>query len=188
MSKFKTPNSAAFLSSILPQNYPYVYMGEINEQHYNDDILKRYKGVQKTGNKSSLLHFKTYDWVSDDYKIELKTRNNNYNDYDTTMIGFNKIEDWRKDNTNRKYFFLFGYLDGLYEWQLNKENYEKIGGDNAVKKKSFNQKPTAYSTFNENKNHIYIPIQQLKKISEKSVLVPEELIWKSPKKISGCLI
>ena len=193
MKKFPTPNSAAFLSTISSSNYSYVYMGELNENHYNDFIIERYKGVQKTGNKSTLLHYKTYDWVNNDYKIELKSRNNYLNTYNTTIIGYNKVKDWQKDKTNRKYFFLFAYLDGLYEWELNKENYQKIGGNNSIKKNSFSQKPPsplAYSTFNENKEHLYIPIKELKKISDKSCLVPDELLCKSIKNITNncCLI
>ena len=189
MNKFKTPNSAAFLSSILPQNFPYVFMGELNEQHYNDFIIERYNGVQKTGNKNSLLHYKTYDWVNNDYKIELKSRNNYLNTYNTTIIGYNKVKDWQKDKTNRKYIFLFAYLDGLYEWQLNEKNYEKIGGDISIKRNSFSQKPTSYSTFNENKEHLYIPIKDLKKISNTGCLVPDELLCKSIKNITNnCLI
>jgi len=194
MKKFTTPNSTAFLSTISPKNFAYVFMGELNEENYNDFIIERYGGVQKTGNKSSLLHYKTFDWVNNDYKIELKSRNNDFNVYNTTMIGFNKVKEWKEDKTNRKYIFLFAYLDGLYEWELNKENYQKIGGDNSIKKNSFSQKstafgpsPLAYSTFNENKEHLYIPIKDLKKISDKSCLVPDELLCKSIKN-NGCLI
>jgi len=188
MNKYPTPPSSAFLSTIKSSNYPYVYMGELNEKHYNNDILERYNGVKKTGSKSTLLHYKIYDWVNKDYYIELKSRNNDYSVYNTTIIGYNKLEEWKKDNTDRKYFFLFAFLDGLYEWELTKENYEKIGGDNAVKKTSF-KKTNSYSTFNENKDLLYIPISQLTKINDKGCLVPDDLLCNSNRSItSRCLI
>lgn len=168
--------NTAFISSIKSCNYPYVIMGEINEQHYNDDILNRFKGVQKSGNKSTLLHYNTYDWISDDYYIELKSRNNDYNVYNTTMIGYNKVKIWKDDKTNRKYFFLFAFLDGLYEWELNTENYEKIS---TFKRLIKERSSLSYSTFNQNKEHVYIPINQLKKINDKGCLIPDDLKSKS---------
>ena len=135
--KFPTPPSSAFVKTIKPSNYPYVYMGELNEKHYNNDILERFKGVKKTGSKSNFFHWKVYDWVNDNYYVELKSRNNDFNTYPTTMIGFNKVEEWGKDTSNKRYFFLFAFLDGFYEWELTQENYDDIGGYDAVKKYNF---------------------------------------------------
>ena len=183
MSKsYPTPPSTSFHPSIKVSNYPYVYMGELNEDHYNNDIIQRYKGVTKTGNKNSLLHYKVYDWVNKEYYVELKSRNNDYEFFKTTMIGYNKLEEWKKDKTGRKYYFLFGFLDGLYEWELNKENYEKIGGDTSVMKTNF-KNTKSYSTYNTNKEHLYIPIHQLKNINNKGCLVPDDLVCNS-KRIS----
>jgi hypothetical protein len=184
-TNYPTPPASAFNSTIKPSNYPFVFMGELNEKHYNNDILERFKGVKKTGSKSSLFHYKIYDWVNQDYYVELKSRNNKYNTYPTTMIGYNKVNEWEKDKSGKKYYFLFGFLDGLYEWELTKENYEGIGGYGAVKKSSFN-KGSSYTTFNENKEHLYIPIDKLTKINDKGCLVPDDLL--KPIKHTGCLI
>ena len=172
--KYPTPPSSAFVKTIKPANYPYVYMGDLNEKHYDKDITERFSGVKKTGSKSSILHFKIYDWVNQDYYIELKSRNNKYITYPTTMIGFNKVEEWGKDETDRRYFFLFGFLDGFYEWELTQENYDEIGGYDAVRKSTFN-KGSNYTTYNENKEHLYIPINKLKKISDKGCIIPDAL-------------
>ena len=57
-----------------------------------------------------------------DYKglafYELKSRNNEYNKYNTTMIGYNKIElsNQLKDDV----YFLFSFTDGLYYWKYDK--------------------------------------------------------------------
>jgi hypothetical protein len=102
------------------------------------------------------------------------------------MIGFNKVEEWGEDETDKRYFFLFGFLDGLYEWELTQENYDDIGGEDAVK--AMKKKPnTEYSPYNENKEQLYIPIQKLIKISDIGCIVPDVLLPNSKKK-SGCLI
>lgn len=178
--KYPTPPASAFLPTIKPKNYPYVYMGEINEAHYEPDIVERYNGVRKTGSKKTYLHYRTYDWTNPNYYVELKSRNNDYVVYKTTMIGYNKVQDWERDTTGRRYFFLFGFLDGLYEWELTKANYDAIGGKNAVSLAPLAyQASEDYTTFNKEKLHLYIPITKLTKISDKGCLVPDELVYKS---------
>ena len=185
---YPTPPSSSFQEDIKPSNYPYVYMGEINEDHYSQEILDRYKDVKKSGSKKTRLHYRTYDWASNKYYIELKSRNNGFDVYSTTMIGYNKVEEWKRD-TGKKYFFLFGFLDGFYEWELNATNFNEIGGMNAVKTSTFQPKEELYSTFNTQKRHLYIPIRKLIKISDKGCLVPDELVFKSRYTSSGvCLI
>lgn len=183
---YPTPPASAFHHTIKSKYYPYVFMGDLNEKHYNNDILERFSGIIKSGTKTSVLHYKTYDWVSNDYFVELKSRNNEYSSYNTTMIGYNKVEEWKKDNTSRKYFFLFGFLDGLYEWELTQENYDTIGGYDAVKKKTYN-KGKSFTTLNQNKEHLYIPINKLKKVNDKGCLIPDVLVCDSIRK-QGCFI
>jgi hypothetical protein len=178
--KYPTPQKTSFLPTIKPSNYPYVYMGEINESHYEPEIMDRFNGVVKTGSKKSWLHYRTYDWTNENYYVELKSRNNDYIVYKTTMIGYNKVKEWEKDTTDRRYFFLFGFLDGLYEWELTQESFDAIGGMKAVKVAPTDyQKSTNYTTFNEEKLHLYIPIEKLTKICDKGCLVPDDLVEKS---------
>jgi len=175
---YPTPSADAFHSTIKPQYYPYVFMGELNEKIYDNDIKERFSGVNKSGSKTSLLHYKTYDWVSKDYYVELKSRNNNYCVYPTTMIGFNKVQEWGNDETCRRYFFLFAFLDGFYEWELTQNNYDEIGGYDAVKGGDFN-KGSSFTTFNNKKKHLYIPINKLKKINDRGCLIPDDLVCNS---------
>jgi hypothetical protein len=193
--KYPTPPKSAFLPTIKPSNYPYVYMGEINEAYYEPEVFDRFIGVVKTGSKKTFLHYRTYDWTNENYYVELKSRNNDYVVYKTTMIGYNKVQEWERDTTDRRYFFLFGFLDGLYEWELTQESYDAIGGKKSVRvggnQGSLPNPPLKegvvgetlvslpYTTFNEEKLHLYIPIEKLTKICDKGCLVPDVLIEKS---------
>lgn len=183
MKNTKTYNRRpVFNSKIKPENELYVLMGDMNEKHYNQDILDRYNGVKRTGKTSNMSHFKTYDWDSDEYKVELKSRNNDYKVYETTMIGFNKVNEWGDDESNKRYYFLFAFLDGFYEWELTQDNYDAIGGFDAVRTAEDYKKPDPtkdYTTFNPDKLHLYIPITSLTKISGKGCLVPDGLKDKS---------
>ena len=51
-------------------------------------------------------------FYNDDIYIELKSRRNTYQKYNTTIIGSNKI-DYVK-TLNKKCYYVFCYLDGLY--------------------------------------------------------------------------
>ena len=60
-----------------------------------------------------------FDFKGDNKLIELKSRNNNYSKYPTTMIGLNKI---KKASTLQEYvYFFFCFNDGLYYWLYDKE-------------------------------------------------------------------
>ena len=52
------------------------------------------------------------DFYNDDFYIELKSRRNTYNKYNTTIIGSNKI-DYVK-TLNKKSYFVFYFIDGLF--------------------------------------------------------------------------
>ena len=52
------------------------------------------------------------DFFNDDIYIELKSRRNTYNKYNTTIIGSNKI-DYVK-TLNKKSYFVFFFIDGLF--------------------------------------------------------------------------
>ena len=52
------------------------------------------------------------DFYNDDIYIELKSRRNTYNKYNTTIIGSNKI-DYVK-TLNKKSYFVFYFIDGLF--------------------------------------------------------------------------
>ena len=54
-------------------------------------------------------------------KIELKSRNFNYNDFDDWQVGLNKIKEMA-ENPEYTYFIFFLFYDGLYYWKFNFAN------------------------------------------------------------------
>lgn len=95
-----------------------------------------------------------FDFTNNQYNIELKTRNNTYNKYPSTMVGYNKIQIAEEDSTDKKYKFLFLFEDGLYCWDFEKDKYTiKTGG---------RRDRGLY----EYKQYAYIPIEELYLISK----------------------
>jgi len=186
MSKsYKTPPPSYFHRMVKPANRPYVFMGDLNEKLYEPVIIEKYGDV-KRNNTTMKNIMKVYDWDNELNRIELKSRNNDHDYYDTTMIGFNKVEAWGDDTTDKRYFFLFGFLDGLYEWELTQENYDAIGGEDAVKE-AIDYTDTEYTPFNPKKKHLYIPVDKLVEINKTGCIVPDDLVSKSKRrKVSRC--
>lgn len=160
---------------IKKENEYYVKMGEINEDRYEPDIMEIYGNhIMRSSTKSVNKKYQnkdywvTHDWIDNVNKIkfELKTRNLRHNSFNTTMIGNNKIENALRD-TEYEYVYFFGFIDGLYEWKLTRENLEKCitntGGISASQE---------YTPFNNKKEHLFIPITDLIKISDKPVFIP----------------
>ena len=183
---YKTPPPSYFHRMVKPANRPYVFMGDLNEKLYEPDIVKRFGDV-KRNNTTMKNIMKVYDWENKLKRIELKSRNNDHHYYETTMIGFNKVEAWGEDTTDKRYYFLFGFLDGLYEWELTQENYDAIGGEDAVRE-GIDYGDTEYTPFKPKKLHLYIPIDKLVNINNTACLVPDDLVSKSKRKevYMGC--
>jgi hypothetical protein len=144
------------------ENLPFIEYGLNKEQEQEELIKERY------GNKlKRTKHYATFDWISDEFKIELKNRTCNYDTFSTTIIGLNKIKAGIKDT--RDCYFLFGFADGsLWEWKLDKSKTyvgetrnEFVGNGN-------------YTPFNPNKLNYYLPLK--------------ECIQILPPKKTGCLI
>jgi hypothetical protein len=184
LNKYPTPLPSYFHSSVKPENRVYVYMGDINEKHYFNDIVNRHPKVKRTGVVSQLSHFKTFDWENPNRRVELKTRTCEHDCFYDTMIGYNKVVDWEWDTSDKRYFFMFGFLDGLYEWELTQENLDAIGNfEKAVRPANTTYKPSVdYSTFNQDKLHLYIPVDKLTNINDKGCLIPDELLHKCKRK------
>jgi hypothetical protein len=92
-----------------------------------------------------------FDYKGDNKFIELKSRNNEYNKYPTTMIGYNKI--LKSLELKEDVFYLFNFIDGLYYWKFNKNykiNIQRGGRSDRGK--------AEYS------NYAFIPIELLTKI------------------------
>jgi hypothetical protein len=182
---------------IKKENLYYVKLGEINENHFEPDIMEVYGDVERssipsTGGVQDNKYWIEYDWVNEErkIKIELKSRNIRHNAFPTTMIGNNKIVNALKD-TDYQYIYLVGFLDGLYAWELNEDNLRKCeikigsigvgGNDYLCQQQRFNgvETPTKlYTPFNRKKEQLYIPIEDMVKISDKGIILPP-----APKKI-----
>jgi hypothetical protein len=81
---------------------------EIIKKYFNDDTIIKL-------NKYNVFDFKGISYY------ELKSRNNEYNKYSSTMIGNNKII--KASQLDDDVYFLFSFTDGLYYWKYDK-NYK----------------------------------------------------------------
>jgi hypothetical protein len=82
-----------------------------------------------------------YDFACDNYKYELKSRNNELNKYPTTMIGVDKL--------NKNVILLFKFTDDKLAFiEYNEEQF-----------KSYERK--LFTKYTIPKEHIYIPIKDL---------------------------
>ena len=92
-----------------------------------------------------------FDYKGDNKYIELKSRNSNYNRYQTTMIGYNKIK--KALELNEDVYFVFNFRDGLYYYKFDRDKELEIkqGGrfDRGIP---------------EIKDYYFIPIEILKEI------------------------
>ena len=61
---------------------------------------------------NTIIKYNLIDFYNDDIYIELKLRRNTYQKYNSTIIGSNKINYLK--TLNKKCYFVFCYLDGLY--------------------------------------------------------------------------
>jgi hypothetical protein len=123
-------------------------MGKLNED-YIKDVISDYFKIPKLS-KTDAYH--PMDFYFDDTYFEVKSRNNNYNTYPTTMIGYNKIEWIKKQNINDAYF-IFVFTDGDYFYKYNPDEKLEcsIGGRCDRGKREY-------------KKYYYIPIDKLIKI------------------------
>jgi len=123
--------------------------GKQKEDEVLNIIKKKIRGnIIKTEKR-----YERYDFKDGEYYYELKSRNNKYNDYPTTLIEKGKVID-------DKLVFLFNFTDGLYYIVYNKELFEKFECKLFLRHKrcDYIDKPKLY---------YHIPIQQLTIIEAK---------------------
>ena len=97
--------------------------------------------------------FDLFDYESDKYLVELKTRRCKSNTYAETMIPINKI-DFCKTSTKTIYFF-FQFIDGLFYWRFKADQLPLLRFDFGGR-----QDRAKY----EIKQYCYIPIRELQKL------------------------
>jgi len=92
-----------------------------------------------------------FDYKGDNKYIELKSRNNSYNKYPTTMIGYNKIK--KALEVDEEVYFVFNFTDGVYYYQFDRDKELEI------KQAGRNDRGRP-----EIKDYYFIPIEILKEI------------------------
>lgn len=126
------------------------YNKMVNNDKIEDEILKVLKDKFDNTLIKHDYEFSKYDYTSDNYLIELKTRNINMNTYNNTMINKNKII-----NTNKKIIFIFNFKDYL--------TYYIYNNDDIINKICYYGKGYRKDRgFNEVSEMLYIPINKLK--------------------------
>ena len=120
----------------------------ILQNFFNDDTLVR-----------DIDRYAIFDYTNNkDLLIELKTRNCEYEKYETTMINVIKINKSKKLSKTHNIYFLFLFTNGLYYWkydvnELHKLNY-KLGG-----------RSDRTNLYSEKKMYTYIDIKLLTRIN-----------------------
>ena len=95
-------------------------MGNLNEDKNIKKLEETFKtDLKKYGSQYSILDFKNN---SSTVYCELKSRRLHFNDYDTTIIGVNKIQYCNKPDIT--YYFAFAFYDGLYYIKYEKELFD----------------------------------------------------------------
>lgn len=133
-------------SKIFEQNK---YDGDCGEKN-TLPIIEQYFNVQLTKtDKNHVMDFR------DNYGTyyEVKTRNNNYNKYPTTMVGYNKIQF--AERVCRPVYFIFNFLDGVYYYEYTIDKLDEL----EIKRGGRCDRGKA-----EYKTYCYIPINKLIKI------------------------
>lgn len=123
-------------------------MGSLNEDYIKDVICCHFN----INNLTKTYEGHPMDFKCDDIYFEVKSRRCKHNTYDTTMIGYNKIQ-WIIKNNIKDVYFIFVFTDGDYYYKYDpKDNFEiNLGGRNDRGKPEY-------------KNYYYIPVEKLNKI------------------------
>lgn len=128
--------------SYIKKDYDFGIANEIS-------ILEKLRNTFDSAIEQSKSKVCCYDFSSDKYIVELKTRRNTKNQYPTTMIGLNKIEKYKMLNKTILLCFRFTDVDCFYEYNPEHILEIKSGGRWDRGKSEINQ-------------YVYIPIELLK--------------------------
>jgi hypothetical protein len=133
---------------------------KIFQQAYKDDrkfgrenevnLKGRLSGFFKTELKE-LNRYNPFDFEGDNILIELKSRRGSLNQFETTIVGYNKIE--HASRKNKDCYFVFNFPEGVYYWKYEKE---LIGGEVRIGKCGRFDRGRA-----EVKDYAFIPVKLL---------------------------
>jgi hypothetical protein len=122
----------------------------LEKENENYEIIKNFFNCGEL-NKTS--KYGIIDFYNDTHYIELKSRRINYNDYNTSIIGKNKIDYFKK--LKKECYIIINYLDGLYYIKYDDNIFNNFDIKNEVIIRD-NKK--------ENKINYHIPINLLNKL------------------------
>tara|TARA_R110000744_G_scaffold286067_2_gene397367 strand:- start:27 stop:668 length:642 start_codon:yes stop_codon:yes gene_type:complete len=172
---------------IRAENLPFVNMGKGNEDNVKP-IVEELFGVDMEiiTSITDSSHYDTIDFRNKKTGdcVEIKSRTCKKATFKDTMVGFNKVQEYRKlIKEGKRCYFLFMFLDGSFLWEYTTENYEinkkaekAINAIDIRKAPPTYQKPmNAYTPFNPDKLHLYIVVKNLQKISNNGAVIPPEL-------------
>jgi hypothetical protein len=89
--------------------YKYGLKGEIE----CSELICNQFNVKKNSNR-----YAVFDFESDEYLVELKTRRCKSTQYKDVMMNAPKINKAQK--TDKKVIFVYNFLDGIYYWEFDK--------------------------------------------------------------------
>lgn len=122
----------------------------LEKENENYEIIKNYFNC---GDLIKSSKYGIIDFYNDSHYIELKSRRINYTDYNTSIIGKNKIDYFKK--LKKECYIIINYLDGLYYIKYDSDIFNNFDIKNEVIIRD-NKK--------ENKINYHIPVNLLKKI------------------------
>lgn len=140
------------------------YNSKVNNNKIEEDILIILKEKFDNTLIKHTYEFAKYDYESEKYLIELKTRNINMNDYDNTMINRSKIT-----YTNKTIIFVFNYKDYLTYYIYNQEDLK----NNICYFAPGFRKDRGFNEVNE---MLYIPIKKLIILQKKTNIIAKNNI------------
>ena len=88
-------------------------------------ILEKYTGLLDT-----TPQYDNFDFVSDQFTIELKTRRNTKAKFYDTIIGkckFEKAEEILRDRPDMRILFVFNFTDGIWYWEYDAKVANNFG-------------------------------------------------------------
>jgi hypothetical protein len=104
-------------------------MPDINNLQYQSDLTfglseeVKIKNIleEKFGELIQLDKYNPFDFENDNYLIELKSRRNAHNKYDTTMVNYSKLQ--KTNDTEKTRLIVFNYTDGIYIWIVESDQF-----------------------------------------------------------------
>jgi len=132
-------------------------------------LLKKLNKLYNNSFSACAYKYHLFDMVNDDKNIyvELKSRRNGLKDFETSIIGTNKIRKsyyYHKKNIKSYFMFKFNDKKSIYYIKYEPELFSKFKTEFITRKDR-----------DVTKLHSHIPIKLLKKLTSKSITIKENI-------------